>query len=58
MQILPVDDHGFKALVPTSKADVLREVDVIEEILRIYMASNKVEIPEGDFHPFVCTPTQ
>ncbi|MFN8320483.1 MAG: phenylalanine--tRNA ligase subunit beta [Saprospiraceae bacterium] len=44
MQILPVDDHGFKALVPTSKADVLREVDVIEEILRIY-GFNKVEIP-------------
>ncbi len=44
MQILPVDDHGFKALVPTSKADVLREVDIIEEIFRIY-GFNKVEIP-------------
>ncbi|MBK7787161.1 MAG: phenylalanine--tRNA ligase subunit beta [Saprospiraceae bacterium] len=44
MQVLPVDDHGFKALVPTSKADVLREVDVIEEILRIY-GFNKVNIP-------------
>lgn len=44
MQILPVDDHGFKALVPTSKSDVIREVDVIEEILRIY-GFNKVEIP-------------
>ena len=30
------DDNAFDVLIPTDKADVLREVDVIEEILRIY----------------------
>ncbi len=45
MQIIPVDDSGIRVLVPTNKADVLREVDLIEEILRIY-GFNKVGIPE------------
>jgi phenylalanyl-tRNA synthetase beta chain len=36
MRIQHVDDLGFKVYVPTNKSDVLREVDVIEEILRIY----------------------
>ena len=39
-----VDKEGLIAIVPTNKADVLREVDVIEEILRIY-GFNKVAIP-------------
>lgn len=39
-----VDKDGLTAIVPTNKADVLREVDVIEEILRIY-GFNKVAIP-------------
>ncbi len=36
---------GFMVAIPTNKADVLREVDVIEEILRIY-GFNKIEIKE------------
>lgn len=36
MQIQPVDDFGLMVFVPTNKSEVLREVDVIEEILRIY----------------------
>jgi phenylalanyl-tRNA synthetase beta chain len=36
MRIAPVDDLGFKVYVPTNKCDVVREIDVIEEILRIY----------------------
>lgn len=35
----------FIAHIPTNKADVTREADVIEEILRIY-GFNKVEIPQ------------
>jgi len=44
MEISPVDDENIIVRVPTNKADVLREVDVIEEILRIY-GFNKVPIP-------------
>lgn len=44
MEILPAGEEGFKVLVPTNKADVTRDVDVIEEILRIY-GFNKIEIP-------------
>lgn len=43
--IEPIDDQSFYAAIPTDKADVLREVDVIEEILRIY-GFNKVPLPE------------
>jgi len=45
MEIEPVDDHGIKVKVPTNKYDVTREVDLIEEVLRIY-GFNKVSIPE------------
>ncbi len=45
MEIVPVDDAGIRVRVPTNKADVIREVDLIEEILRIY-GFNKVAIPE------------
>jgi phenylalanyl-tRNA synthetase beta chain len=44
MELRPVDDNSFVAIVPTNKADVLREVDIIEEVLRIY-GFNKVPIP-------------
>lgn len=44
MQIKPVDEHSIKVEVPTNKFDVTREVDVIEEILRIY-GFNNVPIP-------------
>ncbi len=44
MEIQPVDDKSIKVSVPTDKADVLREVDLIEEILRIY-GFNKITMP-------------
>ncbi len=44
MEILSENEDGFRVAVPTDKADVLREVDVIEEILRIY-GFNRVEEP-------------
>lgn len=44
MEVHPVDDYSIKVFVPTNKADVLREIDVIEEILRIY-GLNNVSIP-------------
>lgn len=40
MEILEKDDHGFMVAVPTNKADVTREADLIEEILRIYGFNN------------------
>lgn len=44
MDILEESDTELKITIPTNKADVIREVDVIEEILRIY-GFNKVPIP-------------
>lgn len=44
MELQPVDDRSMIVKVPTDKADVFREVDVIEEVLRIY-GFNKVPIP-------------
>jgi phenylalanyl-tRNA synthetase beta chain len=44
IEMLNPQGKSFIALVPTNKADVLREVDVIEEILRIY-GFNRVGIP-------------
>ena len=40
MEIVEETAEGLKLLVPTFKVDVLREVDVIEEILRIYGYNN------------------
>jgi phenylalanyl-tRNA synthetase beta chain len=44
MKIIEENRQSFVVAVPTNKADVLREADVIEEILRIY-GFNKVPIP-------------
>jgi phenylalanyl-tRNA synthetase beta chain len=44
MEITPVNDKQIKVNVPTNKADVIRDVDLIEEILRIY-GFNKIPIP-------------
>ena len=38
------DDQGLELVIPSSKVDVTREADVIEEVLRIY-GYNNVEIP-------------
>ena len=43
MEITAKSKDGVTVAVPTDKADVLREVDVIEEIIRIYGLNN---IPE------------
>lgn len=44
MDIVSSDESSFVVSVPTNKADVTREADVIEEILRIY-GFNNVPIP-------------
>ena len=44
MEILEDGNTHFVVAVPTNKADVTREADLIEEILRIY-GFNKVPIP-------------
>lgn len=48
MQVVEKHDYKVVVAVPTNKADVLREIDVIEEILRIYGFSN-VPLP-GKMH--------
>ncbi|MBK7938556.1 MAG: phenylalanine--tRNA ligase subunit beta [Lewinellaceae bacterium] len=37
-------DSGFSAIVPTNKPDVIREADIVEEVLRVY-GLDKVPIP-------------
>lgn len=44
MEVSQVDDQQLVVKVPTNKADVTREVDVLEEILRIY-GYNNVPLP-------------
>lgn len=43
IEILGEKEEGIRVAIPTNKHDVVREVDVIEEILRIY-GLNEVEI--------------
>ena len=45
IEVLATSKEGLKLLVPTFKVDVKREVDVVEEILRVY-GYNNIEIPE------------
>jgi phenylalanyl-tRNA synthetase beta chain len=45
MEVVEQDDTSCVVTVPSSKSDVTREVDVIEEILRIY-GLNNVPAPE------------
>ncbi len=40
LEVLEESAEGLRLAVPTSKADVLREADVIEEVLRIYGLNN------------------
>lgn len=44
IDIVNETERGFSLMVPTYRVDVYREVDVIEDILRIY-GYNNVEIP-------------
>lgn len=46
MQIISETAAGLSIAVPTNKSDVLREVDVIEEILRIY-GFNNIPTPQN-----------
>ena len=43
-KILAVNGDTWKVAVPTYRVDVVRDVDIAEEILRIY-GFNKVEVP-------------
>ncbi|MEZ4910911.1 MAG: phenylalanine--tRNA ligase subunit beta [Saprospiraceae bacterium] len=45
MEITPLDDKSILVKVPTNKFDVTREVDLIEEIIRIY-GLNKVPVSD------------
>ncbi len=44
MEIRSVEGSGCEVLVPTNKADVTREIDLIEEVLRIY-GFNRIALP-------------
>lgn len=44
IEVLAETEEGMKLSVPAFKVDVLREVDIIEEILRVY-GYNEVEFP-------------
>lgn len=44
MEVKPFDDDSIMVKVPTNKVDVIREVDLIEEIVRIY-GLNRVPVP-------------
>ncbi|NVN93835.1 MAG: phenylalanine--tRNA ligase subunit beta [Bacteroidetes bacterium] len=46
IEITNETEEGLSLLIPTNKVDVVREADVIEEILRIY-GYNNVEIGSG-----------
>ena len=46
IQLIDLNEDGFKAIVPPYRVDVTREADVIEEILRIYGYDN-VKIEEN-----------
>ncbi len=45
IEVVEETENGLKLLIPTSKVDVTREADIIEEILRIY-GYNNVEFEE------------
>jgi phenylalanyl-tRNA synthetase beta chain len=45
MEVTPFDDESILVLVPTNKSDVTREVDLIEEIVRIY-GLNRVPVSD------------
>lgn len=45
MEVTPLDDESILVQVPTNKSDVTREVDLIEEIVRIY-GLNRVPVSD------------
>lgn len=56
IEIIGENKEGLKLSVPTNKVDVTREVDVIEEILRIY-GYNNIEI-NGELHTSITYSTK
>lgn len=46
ISILEETEQGLKLSVPTNKVDVLRECDIVEEVLRIY-GYNNIETPKN-----------
>lgn len=55
IQIIRTDEQVLYTAVPTYKNDVLREIDLIEEILRIY-GFNNIPIPSSVRTPYLVTP--
>jgi len=51
--ILSIDSHGCQLCVPSFRVDVYREVDVIEEVLRIYGYDNLPASKYMQFEPFL-----
>jgi len=45
MEVKTIGDNEMEVQVPTNKYDVIREADIVEEVLRIY-GFNKVPIPD------------
>lgn len=46
ISIWDISESGFSVYTPSNKPDITREVDIIEEILRIY-GYNRIELPDG-----------
>ncbi|HSV88762.1 MAG TPA: phenylalanine--tRNA ligase subunit beta [Bacteroidales bacterium] len=55
IKVVSKDGDDYILSVPTYRVDVTREVDVVEEILRIY-GYNQVELPEKLYSSFAQTP--
>ena len=53
MEVKPVGDDKLIVTVPQNKADVIRPIDLIEEILRIY-GYNNIEIPSTLTYDMSC----
>lgn len=46
VSVWDISESGFSVFTPSNKPDITREVDIIEEILRIY-GYNRIELPDG-----------
>ncbi|HET8963267.1 MAG TPA: phenylalanine--tRNA ligase subunit beta, partial [Chitinophagales bacterium] len=56
IQIITHDETGIDVEVPSYKNDVTREIDLIEEVLRLY-GYNNTPVPESIRLPFTLRPT-
>ena len=55
MTIMASDKNGLTVQVPTNKADVLREADIVEEILRVYGFDN---VATSGLHQYEVKPSE